>query len=339
MTIIREGIIPDELASLGPDELHAVYMQKQERFAQAARELDRRRLQNRLLATAEENPVADAGPHQRMIIGPEIGFNIHNFHVFTSGRAAGGDRYHTHGDAVKFYVRGRGYETIGDQRFAVKVGDFVHVPANVWHGTENPYDEPLVFLAAQQFPGTYRQVPTPFVHLQAPHQAPEVRDLSTEEMGKLEPWPLYLRYLEEQMSFGRVTLELQQRREHRRLYVPAEELPLLGWGPGKHMVISPERGFDIYAFHIFLEHIPAGAVERQEVTAAETVCYCMTGQAEEAIGGRKVEVKAGDFLFVPAFVSREMHVRSGEVLRYLCWQQIPGTYVQHLSPSGAARVP
>lgn len=334
MTVMHEGVIPQELASLGPGELHALYIEKQERFALAARELDRRRRQDRLLAPAEQNPVADAGPHQRMIIGPELGFNIHNFHVFTSGRAAGADRYHTHGDAVKFYVRGRGYEIIGDQRFPVNVGDFVHVPGNVWHGTENPYDEPLTFLAAQQFPGTCRQVPTPFVHLHAPHQAPQIKDLTEEELGKLPPWPLYLRYLEEQMAFGRVALEVQRRREQQRLYVPADEAALRKWGPGKHMVVSPETGFDIYAFHLFLEHIPAGTAERQELTPGEAVCYCLTGHATEVIGGRTVEVKAGDFLFVPAFTSRDTHAGSGDSLRYLCWQQVPGTYVQHLSPSG-----
>jgi mannose-6-phosphate isomerase-like protein (cupin superfamily) len=143
---------------------------------------------------------------------------------------------------------------------------------------------------------------------------------------------LYLRYLEEQMAFGRVALEVQRRRERRRLYVPAEEAPLLEWGPGRHMVISPERDFDIYAFHLFLEHIRVGTAERQELTPAEMVCYCMTGRAVEVIGGQTVEVKAGDFLFVPAFTSRDTYAGSGEPLRYLCWQQIPGTYVQHLSP-------
>ena len=68
MSVVHEGIIPQELASLGPDELHALCMQKQARFAQAARELNRRRRRNRLRAPAEESPVADAGPDQRMII-------------------------------------------------------------------------------------------------------------------------------------------------------------------------------------------------------------------------------------------------------------------------------
>jgi glyoxylate utilization-related uncharacterized protein len=129
-----------------------------------------------------------------------------------------------------------------------------------------------------------------------------------------------------------VALEVQRRRERQRLYVPAEEAPLLTWGPGTHMIVSPERGFDIYAFNIFLEHIPAGMVERQELTSAETVCYCMTGQSVEVIGGRRVEVKGGDFLFVPAFTSRKTSAKGREPLRYLCWQQIPGTYVQHLNP-------
>ena len=45
---------------------------------------------------------------RRMIIGPELGFDVYNFHIFTSGRAAGSDRYHSHGDAIKFYVAGGG---------------------------------------------------------------------------------------------------------------------------------------------------------------------------------------------------------------------------------------
>ena len=182
----QKELSQDQLAQLRPDELRQLYMAKQVDFGRATQALQRRRSQRRLHVPAAEAPVASAGPNQRMIVGPELGFDIYNFHVFTSGRAGGSERYHSHGDAVKFYVAGHGYEVVGDERFEVNVGDFMHVPGNIWHGTENPHDEPLTFLAAQQFVGTFRQVPTPFVHELAPNRAPDVKDLSEDELARLE---------------------------------------------------------------------------------------------------------------------------------------------------------
>ena len=98
--------LPEELAELTPEELYALYMQRQENFGRASLAIDKRRRQGRVHVPAEEADVANAGPNQRIIIGPERGFNVHNLHVFTSGRAGGSERYHTHGDALKHYVRG-----------------------------------------------------------------------------------------------------------------------------------------------------------------------------------------------------------------------------------------
>jgi mannose-6-phosphate isomerase-like protein (cupin superfamily) len=331
MTTIPE-LSEEQLAKLQPQELAQHYLAKQVDFGRATQELQRRRQQRRLHVPAEQAPVAEAGPHQRMIIGPELGFDIYNFHVFTSGRAGGSERYHSHGDAVKYYVAGRGFEVVGEQRFEVKVGDFMHVPGNIWHGTENPYDEPLVFLAAQQFVGTFRQVPTPFVHKQGPHQAPKVKDLSPEELAKLEPWPLYLVYLEKQMEFGRVALEMQRRRQQKRLRVSAEEAPLLEWGPGRHMIIAPELGFDVYSFNVFLEHVPPKSTGGASRIAGDTVKYYLTGGGAEVVGEQRLNVKAGDFLHVPANTWHETRNPNGEPLRFLCWQQIPGTFLQVPSP-------
>lgn len=326
------SVVPEELAQLAPEELYALYMAKQENFGRAALAIGKRRRQGRVHVPAAEADVANAGPNQRIIVGPELGFNVHNLHVFTSGRAGGSERYHTHGDALKHYVKGGGQELIEDARFDVKVGDFCHVPANVWHGTENPNPEPLVFLAAQQFPGTYRQVPTPFVHLAAPHQAPEVNDLSDEELGKLEPWPLYLRYLEEQMAFGRVALEVQRRRGQKRLHVPAEDAPLMEWGPGRHHVISPELGFDIYSFQLFMENAPGKTETGAPYTSVDAVRYYLSGEGVEIIGERRVPVRAGDFSCIPAGTRHETLNPHDEDLRFLCWQQIPGTYLQIPAP-------
>ena len=214
----------------------------------------------------------------------------------------------------------------------VKVGDFCHVPANIWHGTVNPNPEPLVFLAAQQFPGTYRQVPTPFVHMQAPSAPPEVADLSEAELGKLEPWPLYLRYLAEQMEFGRVALEIQRRREQKRLCVPAAEAPLMEWGPGRHHIISPELGFDIYSFQLFMEHVPGHTEQGQASTSGDAVRYYLSGNGVELIEDQRIEVRSGDFACIPAGSRHETLNPHSEPLRFICWQQIPGTYMQTHTP-------
>ncbi len=330
---MTDNLRPEELAELSPEELYALYMEKQVNFGRAALAISKRRKAGRVHVPAAEANVDGAGPNQRIIVGPELGFNIHNLHVFTSGRAGGSERYHTHGDALKHYIKGGGQELIEDIRFDVEVGDFCHVPANVWHGTENPRPEPLVFLAAQQFPGTYRQVATPFVHLTAPNKAPEVSDLSDAELAKLEPWPLYLRYLEEQMAFGRVALELQRRREQKRLHVRAADAPLMEWGPGRHHIISPELGFDIYSFHLFMENVPARTEQGAPQTSGDAVRYYIAGQGVEIIGEQRVNVAPGDFSCIPAGSRSETLNPYDEDLRFICWQQIPGTYLQVHTPA------
>ena len=322
----------EKLAALSPEELYERYMETQAAFGRAAKGLDARRKQNRLHVPAEEADIANAGPDQRMIVGPEMGFNVHNLHVFTSGRAGGSERYHTHGDALKYYIKGAGFELIGEERFEVHTGDFCHVPANVWHGTENPNPEPLVFLAAQQFPGTYRQVPTPFMHLEAPQKPPEVKDLSLGELAKLEPWPLYLRYLEEQMTFGHVAMEIQRRREQKRLMVRAKDAPIMEWGPGRHHIISPELGFDIYSFQLFMEHVPGGTERGLPQTSGDAVRYYIEGRGVEVIDDEEIEVTAGDFTCIPAGSRHETRNPNAEPLRFICWQQIPGTYLQVHTP-------
>jgi mannose-6-phosphate isomerase-like protein (cupin superfamily) len=323
---------PEELSELNPQELWAYYMEKQIAFGKASRALENRRKKGRLHVPAAEADIENAGPDQRMIVGPEMGFNIHNLHIFTSGRAGESERYHTHGDALKYYIKGGGQELIGEDRFDVKIGDFCHVPANIWHGTENPNPEPLVFLAAQQFPGTYRQVATPFMHLTAPQKPPEVKDLSEEELGKLEPWPLYLRYLAEQMDFGRVAMELQKRRDQKRLLVKAEDAPLMEWGPGRHHIISPELGFDIYSFQLFMEHVPGKTDQGEPWTSTDAVRYYIGGEGTEVVDGEAIKVVTGDFMCIPAGANHETLNPHDEPLRFISWQQIPGTYMQIATP-------
>lgn len=136
-------------------------------------EFQRRRQQKRRLARAQDivwKPVSEMNPTSAnielaQIISPELGFDIYNMHMFKiriPPRTEGG-AYHRHGDAIKFYLSGRAIEIIGDDSYQVAAGDYIHIPANVLHGTQNPFDEPCEILAVQQFPGTYSQVPAPFI--------------------------------------------------------------------------------------------------------------------------------------------------------------------------------
>lgn len=98
------------------------------------------------------------------VIAPELGFPIYSMVVFKGELAPHSTpgAYHKHGEAIKYYLSGRAVEIVGDQTFEVEAGDFVLIPANVWHGTQNPYDEPVNFLAIAQLPNGM-EIPTPYV--------------------------------------------------------------------------------------------------------------------------------------------------------------------------------
>ncbi|MBI2918975.1 MAG: cupin domain-containing protein [Chloroflexi bacterium] len=141
-------------------------------------EINRRRQQDRHLVRAEDlvwekssasqprKAEADEAETYCRVVSPDVGFNIHNFRIFITQGAphTSRGRYHTHGEAVKYYLSGRAIEYVGENEYQVKAGDFVFIPANTWHGTQNPYDEPVKVMAIQQMPGTSLQVPAPYIY-------------------------------------------------------------------------------------------------------------------------------------------------------------------------------
>jgi len=135
-------------------------------------EIDKRAQQKRIHLTAQEaqRPAStgDAEPGKTTrwtLVSPAFGFGIRAFEVFRLSIPPNTSkgRYHVHGDAVKYYLSGHGVELVGDDEYEVGPGDFIHLPAGVWHGTQNPNDEPIEVLAVQQWPGTYSQVAAPFI--------------------------------------------------------------------------------------------------------------------------------------------------------------------------------
>lgn len=318
----------EDLGKLEPETLHSLLLEKETLFAKASQELQRRRTQKRIHVPAEEAPLQEWDTGNHAVIAPELGFDIYNIHLFVAGPQPKVEQglYHTHGDAVKFYLRGRGYEIIGDQRFEVKAGDFLHVPANIWHGTQNPYDEPLRFLAAQQYPGTFRQTPTPFIWRDGLPDVPSVTELTEEELARLEAWPMFRIYLKAQMEFGEVLAEVQRRRAQKRIHVRAEDASIYDRGPGEHMIIGPELGFDIYTFNVSVVHVPPG--KRYGQIQGDAMKYYLSGRGYEIIGDRRFEVKAGDFIHIPADTWHATDNPNGEPIRFLTWQQYLGTFRQ-----------
>ncbi len=158
-----KSLTEEGLAKLDPRSLYSVLLEKEMGFAKASLELQRRRAQKRIHVRAEDVSLYDCGPGEHMIIALELGFDIYTFSVSVVHVPPGQERALTQGDAMNYYLTGRGYEIIGDQRYEVKAGDFIHIPANTWHATHNPNDEPIRFITWQQYLGTFRQVSTPFI--------------------------------------------------------------------------------------------------------------------------------------------------------------------------------
>lgn len=332
MSTAEKSNMHQDLSNLDPQKLHRLFSERQMDFGKASLELQRRRSQGRIHVPAEEAPLSKWDSGNLTIISPELGFDVYNFHVFFIARKPKTEEglYHTHGDAVKYYVRGRGYELIGDKTFEVKAGDFLHVPANIWHGTQNPYDEPLCFLAAQQYPGTFRQTPTPFIWRDGSPNVASVRELTDKDIGNLEPKLLYQVYMKAQMEFAEVLNEVQRRRGQRRIHIRGEDVPLNDRRPGEHVILGPELGFDIYTFSLSLVHVPPG--EKYRHNHGEAVKYYLSGRGREMVDDQEYEAKAGDFIFNPAN-ARNATVNSGdEPIRFLLWQQIAGTFRQVITP-------
>lgn len=112
--------------------------------------------------TTPEATMGMKGRHKiGLLISPEFGYNcytLRSFMIEMPPKTSEGP-YHTHGEAIKYYLSGKGRENIGSKTYEVKAGDACLIPANIWHGTDNPYDEPFKFVAVAQASGLPIPVP------------------------------------------------------------------------------------------------------------------------------------------------------------------------------------
>ena len=331
--------------TLNPSELAGRRNEILTHFARIDKEFDRRRGENRLLvkggdleweSASQVHPTQQEGHLLARIISPELGFNIHTFRVFKRQIGGGGvdGAFHTHGDAVKYYLEGKGKEIIDDQEVEVSPGDLAFIPANIWHGTENTGDEPMVFIAFHQIPGTHLPVPASWQYHADDLSEHESIDSRLVTMAKEDPaamdsaalysWRQHLLH-----ELGVLDDEFNQRRKAKNYLVPRNEVP---WElPADNQtttLIAPELGFDIHTLQLSVRVVPPGHSDDTFHSHGEAVHYYLSGQGHQIVGNESLAVETGDLVFVPAGTSHGIRNSTDGPMRFLIAEQLPGTYLQ-----------
>ena len=337
--------MPTNFHDLSPAELAERRNLILNHFGRIDSEFDRRRQENRLLVKSEEvewesasrvHPTQQEGHLLARIISPELRFNIHTFRVFKrqiAGKETDG-AFHTHGDAVKYYLEGKGKEIIGDEEIEVEPGDMAFIPANVWHGTENTGDVPMVFIAFHQIPGTQLPVPASWQYPLSDMEGLDDLDELLESARKEDPASmssaaLYSRRQHFLHELGMLDDEMNLRRKSKRWLVRRDEVP---WElPSDNQsvpLIAPELGFDIHTLQLSLRIVPAGYRDTMLHSHGEAVHYFLSGSGTQIVGKEELAVTSGDLVFVPAGTRHGFHNRGDEVMRFLVAEQMPGTSIQ-----------
>ena len=335
----------DDLHALSAAELTKRRNMLLNRFSGIQMEFDRRRKANRLLAKGADlhweaasavHPTQQEGHRLARIISPELGFNIHTFRVFQRQIAGGGveGAFHTHGDAVKYYLRGKGKEIIDKDEYVVEAGDLAYIPANIWHGTENTGQEPMEFIAFHQIPGTHLPVPAPWQYEVSDmkgreHLSDLLVSMQREDPATMDSATLYSRRQRFLHELGVLDGEYNRRRQQKRYVVRRDEIP---WElPGDNqasLLIGPELGFNIHLLQVSIRIVPPQYSEATFHSHGEAVHYFLTGRGRQLIGEQSLDVEAGDLAFIPAGVQHSIANLGDEPLRLLVAEQLPGTYLQ-----------
>ena len=334
-----------DLNNLSPTELAERRDKILSSFGRIDREFDRRRKENRLLVKAEEvtwesasqvHPTEQKGHQLARIISPELGFNIHTFRVFKrqiAGRETDG-AFHTHGDAVKYYLQGKGKEIIGDDEIEVTPGDLAFIPANVWHGTENTGDEPMVFIAFHQIPGTHLPVPASWQYPSSDMEGLAdldglIASVPDGDLGSMNSAALYSKRQHFLHELGVLDDEMNLRRQAKRYLVRRDEVPWeLPADRQSVTLIAPELGFDIHTLQLSTRIVPPGYSDATLHSHGEAVHYFLSGEGRQRVGQEDLPVSAGDLVFIPAGTPHGISNSDGEVMRLLVAEQMPGTSVQ-----------
>ena len=338
----------DYLHNLTPGELVHRRNLLLNQFGRFELEFDSRRSENKLLVKGSEirwesassvHPTQQKGHLLARIISPELGFNIHTFRVFKRQIEGGGvdGAYHTHGDAVKYYLEGEGKEIIGDEEYEVKAGDMAFIPANIWHGTENTGEGPMVFVAFHQLPGTHLPVPAPWQYAASDIAGRGdlftfLEQVSDEEPASLDSASLYSRRQHFLHELGVLDAEFNLRRQEHRYVLSQRDIPKELSFDGAIPLISAELGFDIYALQVSIREVPAGYRDSGFHAHGESVHYILSGQGTQRVNDEELPIESGDLVFIPLGAGHGIINSGNEPLRFLVAEQTPGVYLQRPAP-------
>ncbi|MAF39298.1 MAG: hypothetical protein CL696_10590 [Chloroflexi bacterium] len=332
-----QGLDPDELAAQRDEILN--------HFSRIDSEFDRRRGENRLLVKGDDiewesasrvHPTQQEGHLLARIISPELGFNIHTFRVFKRQIGGGGidGAFHTHGDAVKYYLEGKGKEIIDDQEVEVSPGDLAFIPANIWHGTENTGDEPMVFIAFHQIPGTHLPVPASWQYHAddlTEHESIEslIAKMENEDPAAMDSATLYSWRQHLLHELGVLDDEFNNRRKSKNYLVSRDEIPWKTLADSQSVtLIAPELGFDIHTLQLSMRVVPPGHTDSTFHRHGEAVHYYLSGQGHQIVGEESIAVETGDLVFIPAGIAHGIKNSADAPMRVLVAEQLPGTYLQ-----------
>ena len=324
-------------------------------------ELDVRRSQDRHLMRVSEREWSEegfavklSGPAGRgaNLVGPEMGFNAHNLTATLLEVPPGSEEgtYHSHGEAIKYYLQGEGTEIVGDKVFSVKAGDAAFIPANAWHGTQNNGTEPIRILATGQTLVPYlmkmviqETVGEGAARPEHPETKAEPGEFPRSQLGKLDSFQLYRRRRALLLERSKLEEELNRRRAQDRLLMRSEDLDWTEEGFGLKLqgvqgrgasVITPELGFNIHNLTATLLEVPPGSEEGTYHYHGEAVKYYVKGSATEIVGDKRYEVTAGDAVFIPANTWHGTQNNSKEpVLIYAVAHSLVPNMKQHILKS------
>ncbi|HEY2341674.1 MAG TPA: cupin domain-containing protein [Chthoniobacteraceae bacterium] len=81
--------------------------------------------------------------------------------------------FHPHREELIYVIYGRAEQWVGEDFRILRAGEMAHIPPGVIHGTYNPHQEPLVFLA---------------ILSPAKLPEPQASDADLVDVGAQEPW-------------------------------------------------------------------------------------------------------------------------------------------------------
>ncbi len=201
-------------------------------------------------------------------------------------------------------------------------------------GTENTGDEPMVFIAFHQIPGTHLPVPASWQYHAddlAEHESIDSRiaKMANEDPAAMDSATLYSWRQHLLHELGVLDDEFNLRRKAKNYLVPPDQDPWETPADSQTVtLIAPELGFDIHTLQLSVRVVPPGHTDDTFHRHGEAVHYYLSGQGDQIVGEETIAVETGDLVFIPAGTAHGIKNSADGPMRVLVAEQLPGTYLQ-----------